>query len=426
VKIKISHVKAIFIILISTISCNFSFGQKKEIKEIKNNLISIDTINESNFKFLKDMLSNKRIVFLGESNHHTETFNEIKFELIKFLNKELNFEVIAFESDLSVCLHSNLVKDSLSSLDLLTHSILGCWRTKSNYNLMSYIKKENIDITGFDPNHNSLFLEKKHYTFYFPQKVELSNKLFQLDSILQAYVFLRGSYLRSKSEDSLLYNELSTTQNYLISSYNQFSNNTESSPHKKLLKISIDNKLQILESSNDINQSFNKRFLTDDKREESMTKNLEFIIDSIYPNKKIIIWAHNGHISKGGESTYYDNKNTYANNSLGYRLNKKYAEEAYFIGLYGYPGIIGTGYTTQTEKLNKPKKKSLEHLLYNSNIKSFFISTNLESFKRPLYNFSELNFAYRSVIKDCYDAIIYSQDLKPAIMIKFSERNNYE
>src|SRR5690349_15541659 len=83
----------------------------------------------SDLQFLKKTLADKRIVYLGESNHHTESYNILKYRLLRFLHRELGFKVVAFESSIYSCAHSNLVKDSLNSFYILTHSLLGAWRT---------------------------------------------------------------------------------------------------------------------------------------------------------------------------------------------------------------------------------------------------------------------------------------------------------
>lgn len=383
----------------------------------------------NDFSFLKELLADKRIIYLGESNHHSETYNIIKFQVIQFLHSEMGYNVIAFESNMSSCIHSNLVRDSLSSLYILTHSILGSWRTESNYKLMSFVKNESIDITGFDPNLNSLILDKKFYRVFFPNNLNLSTKLFLLDSTFQEYTANRNQYLYSKKSNISKENELNEVRDSLILGYTNFINTKSSSKEGQLLQFTIENKIKLLKVSNHFSDDKEHQFISGEVREKMMAENLEFILDSIYPNQKVIIWAHNEHISKGGSSTFYShNKNNtiYLNNSLGYRLKHKYGNQSFTIGLYGYPGIIGKGYTSETTSLAKPKKKSVELILSNCREKTFFITTDIECFKQPLYNFSEGNYAHKSIISDCYDAIIFCKDLSPSILIKYEDKEKYK
>src|SRR5690242_2392549 len=122
----------------------------------------------SDLQFLKKELEGKRIIYLGESNHHAESYNKLKFRLVRFLNGEMNFNVIAFESSISSCGHSNLLKDSLNSFYILTHSLLGAWRTPVVAEMIQFMKDHGIGLSGFDPNLNSLMLDKKYYSALIP------------------------------------------------------------------------------------------------------------------------------------------------------------------------------------------------------------------------------------------------------------------
>jgi erythromycin esterase len=66
--------------------------------QIAINNINYKTNNFDDLEFLKDFIKEKRIVCLGEEWHGNETFNEVKNRIVKYLHKELEFEVIIFES----------------------------------------------------------------------------------------------------------------------------------------------------------------------------------------------------------------------------------------------------------------------------------------------------------------------------------------
>jgi erythromycin esterase len=57
----------------------------------------------SNLVFLKEQLAGQRIVQLGESSHGVREFNLLKVRLIKYMHKELGFNVLAFESGMLPC-----------------------------------------------------------------------------------------------------------------------------------------------------------------------------------------------------------------------------------------------------------------------------------------------------------------------------------
>ena len=332
----------------------------------------------------------------------------------------MGFNVLAFESNISSCLHANMIKDQVDPFYLLTHSILGCWRTESNIELMKFIQSSGINLTGFDPNQNANIQDRIYYQSIFTEDTVFANYLYQLDSIYLHYNIRRVKYLRSKTFDKQNEIILDSLKTYLTKSYSKLKSNLLFKPYKyrdeliHFLRLSIKNKLATLKTCNQLNEHFTKQYVTNNYREQLMQDNLEFLLDTLFPTEKVIVWAHNGHISKGGTSTHIA---VSKNNSLGYRLDAKYKSESYTIGLYGYPGTIGKGYLNETEKLPLPKKNSLESVLFLTNEDLFFIKTNIQAFHKPVYNFGEGNVQSISNISDCYDAVIFARNLEPSILI---------
>ena len=125
----------------------FDIGRSPKVKNewksfIKKNSVPLKSIESDDYAdlmFLKDILKDKQYVFLGESSHIVKEFNKIKYRLIRFLSEEMDFEVIAFESNLWDCYSTYLRKDSLTPKQMLTNSIYGVWHTTTLLDLMEYI-----------------------------------------------------------------------------------------------------------------------------------------------------------------------------------------------------------------------------------------------------------------------------------------------
>ncbi|HSR43254.1 MAG TPA: hypothetical protein VLL48_13795, partial [Longimicrobiales bacterium] len=86
---------------------------------------SLDGGDPSDLAFLQDVIGDRRIVQLGESGHGVAEFNRAKVGLIKFLHREMGFDVVAFESSLFECWRGNRMADSLSAQELMRHCIFG-------------------------------------------------------------------------------------------------------------------------------------------------------------------------------------------------------------------------------------------------------------------------------------------------------------
>ncbi len=70
-------------------------------KWIKKNSYSIEPLTDHmdrDLHFLEDLIAVKTLIQLGENSHGIKGYNQLKVRIIKYLHKELNFNVIAFES----------------------------------------------------------------------------------------------------------------------------------------------------------------------------------------------------------------------------------------------------------------------------------------------------------------------------------------
>src|SRR5690606_1065578 len=61
----------------------------------------------SDLEFLGPLLRGKRVVQLGENGHGVAEFNSVKVRLIKYLHRDLGFDLVAFESGIWDCWVAN-------------------------------------------------------------------------------------------------------------------------------------------------------------------------------------------------------------------------------------------------------------------------------------------------------------------------------
>ena len=349
----------------------FDIGRLPKVKNewksfIKENSVpfkSIESDDYADLMFLKDILKDKQYVFLGESSHIVKEFNEVKYRLIKFLNKEMDFEVITFESNLWDCYNTNIQKDSLTAKQMLANSIYGVWHTTTLLDLMEYIKNNDLTLSGFDIKESG----KPNYYFEENKLKEISPSVakYSKNTLTEYYKFKKylsqnnyfkwkkniGPEFYSKGNEIVL--KLKILNDSLIELKKKY-------PLDKALKIyqkDIENKTfytscYIAKGGYNINIS--------KKRDSLMATTLTWLIKEIYPDKKIIFGAHNAHISK----------NIYLNQKrMGAWLPDSIRNMSYFIGLYMYRGIT---YTDKVIKIKKPYKNSLEAIMIQPQYKYSF------------------------------------------------------
>jgi erythromycin esterase len=145
-----------------------------------------------------------------------------------------------------------------------------------------------------------------------------------------------------------------------------------------------------------------------------MADNLEFIADRLYPGKKIIVWAHNGHVRHDGLAVEPNPAKT-----MGSWLAERRGEEVYTIGLYMYRGHAARDYDTVYEIARSPAG-SLESMLSRAEAPWHFIDLSgvqLEPGASWMFtpSIAMLDGTRREMLvpRDQYDGIVFIDSVSP-------------
>ncbi len=381
-----------------------------------NKIIKIDNDylndNFNDLMFLKEIIGDKRFVLLGESSHYVEEYSKIKYRLIKFLHKEMDFDVILFESDFFNCNTSYEISDRLSTTEFLNNSIFDLWHTKVNYKLFEYIEETKktskpLFFSGFDIRKSNITDNQILYAYYKNILKRNDYKEFiALDTMINNFFRDVILFKNKKAFNNSLLIELSNRINIL-------QNNTKNYQNiiiRKTFQRIIDNKrclLNIIDKARDDAQKYNAM------RDKCMAENIEWIANILYPKKKIIIWAHNTHIKNNDEFGKYENETP----SMGYYLPESIKNNAYTIGIFGLKG--SWGYKDEIHKENNLKKNSLEALICRTNNEISFIDIDTVfeiSDTEKIYLWEQKKSIER--IKKEYDGLLFIRNISPARYFK--------
>ncbi len=347
----------------------------------------------SDLQFLKEILQGEKYVFLGESSHYVKEFNEIKFRLIRFLKQELNYDFVIFESNIWDCYRLKLLKYNYSSREILDRTIYGVWNTSTLDELISYIVKNKIDFAGFDIKPSAL-----KYNYYFEKNV-----LPQIDSNLSVLAFnCNQDFLQFYSKQNQ--EQVKVKQNQLLSDHLMLTdllksqiNTRKSDTNLIIYRREIKNRINIINSI-----IMNENIFSGSSRDSLMAQTVEWLIKEIYPDKKIIFWGHNGHISKNNRK---DEK------SMGFMLSDSILNKSYIIGLYMFRGET---FSNEIIEVRKPFKNSLEAIMIQPGYKyTFFDFSKVENSESSSWIYQEIpsllwGQSKRNIIlKKTYDGIIF-------------------
>ncbi|WP_201280736.1 erythromycin esterase family protein [Paenibacillus lutrae] len=326
--------------------------------------------------FLKPLLLDKKLVYLGENTHGAAEYNLSKTRLIQYLHQELGYEVLAFESGMGDAAAAYASAKKITPEQLMKNSIFGVWWTQETLPLFAYIQESlstdrPLILAGFD-----MQIQSPYSAF---MKEWISGK----DS-KRAEAFVKADqelgewglgtdekgYAKAKPELLKTYEEMKV---FLTRNAESLQAAYPDNPY--LLKIAervMDNRIQVVnqytEASIRSNISLEKQDLepfleTMRQRDKMMADNLTWLSEKLYPDKKIIVWGHNVHIRKNNAKIM---NSPYSGLKLmGDLMPERLKKQSYVIGLYMYQGKAANNVGDAYEVV-KPEAGSLEHILHES------------------------------------------------------------
>ncbi|MCK5003998.1 MAG: erythromycin esterase family protein [Candidatus Aminicenantes bacterium] len=441
---KVIIISILLIMSLGFLNCNFDNGDKVNndpgennsrdpivdpiwSEWIKDNSFSIDSVtDESSFEdiqFLKSIIQNRRLVQLGESSHGVMEFNQIKVRLIKFLHEEMGFNVIAFESGIFECYYGNQYIESQTPESLMKGSIFGVWQTNEVIKLFDYIintqKTENpLILAGFDTQFSGAFRASRP-TFLkdliAPINNEYAEEVFQEDTNLVNY-FPKNSYddFKEYVKQNREFLEL-----FYLTIIDFIDNNIDKIVDKNggdLTSVLIARQ-SVLSTIKFLNQIIVVPLEGGLIRDEGMADNLSFLIETVYPDKKIITWAHNGHILHANPKV--QKYQGYNKRSMGSWISERYRSSLYTIALYMYEGQAAQN-DRKIYNITRPLDNSLEAICNEAAGEFIFVDMlNQVEVEGNSWMFAMTPvrswgiYEQKMVPRDQYDAILFIKTVHP-------------
>jgi len=387
------------------------FSQKIGYKDIENSIINLGDVTDENFtgyKQLDSLLQGVEIVMLGEQSHGEGTVYETKIKLIKYLHKNLGFEILAFESGFYDSKKAwDLIEQGEDADISLAGSIFPMWSAVKEFRpLVEYIEEsKNSDIAlqvlGFDSQFTGI-ISKKYYLD------DLSNYINGIDS-----TFVNtDDWAHLKKSLSLVFNyEFKKLKKVKVQSdtifINKIINRIEPFKNDKIANFWIASLKSTKACLADL--ALKTYF-----RDKQMADNLIWIKE-MYPNKKIICWGATSHFLYNTQSVEMKSiiikvlGGSYKDLMMGDYIKGKYKSKVFTIGFTAYQGRYG--FVSVNKKIKAPKPNTLEFLLGKSELDNFLIPLNeldFENYKsRPLGNYY-----MNSNISKIMDAVIFNRNMK--------------
>lgn len=281
-----------------------------------------DNFKNAQWDFLAETIKGKKVVAIGEFNHGSKEVFALRNSLIKYLHEEQGFDVVLFESGLGEIIEPSHQKKSISP-EKMTSGFFRIWQTQGFADLMKYIQKKDMEISAFDVQRSGSSFNA------FLQTIAEENeiRLISYGGFEERFSTLSQ---RLKKEN---FDEIKGLTRVLISDYKrlkiELDHKWEDKPTKDLLFASrvVENRVAYLQYYLDFakTKNWNVRF---DARDSVMASNVIWLSENIFPNQKIILVAHNYHVSKFNHNQLV----------MGEILKQNFGNSYYTIGSYAGEG----------------------------------------------------------------------------------------
>ncbi|MES2040139.1 MAG: erythromycin esterase family protein [Pseudomonadota bacterium] len=343
---------------------------RANIQKNAHSLRSLFSDDFSDLQFLKPLLKDKRFVQLGESAHGVAEFNWMKTRLIKFLHQGMGFEVIAMEASMTAADAAYANLDKTSGLEAMRSSQFGTLATDENLDLFNYLKqgaagKPRLMLAGFD-NQDSGYLGHQNIMDRFKSMLSVIDPVLagQVDGTEE-----KLNALLNKQVPVTVANDLAEQYKVIVDTL--FKNRVKLATQFPAYMVAM----TIQEARSRVTFSQQLAFPpmsneSTEMRDQRMAENLNFLADTIYPKKKIIVWAHNFHIANDWADKAHAK-------TMGVWLAEKRRKEMYTIGLYMGRGVLGSYGKESYTEIAAPPAGSMESILANGGLKMSFVDFSL-------------------------------------------------
>ena len=340
-------IKMIFLFLLLLLA-NFqnAFTQIPEFKEIQLYKGQNGAIDFSQLDFLKTELAKADIVLLGEPIHSPEYY-DIKIQLVKYLHEQLDFDVLAFESGFYQMETANAdIKKGEDISGAFENGLFPIWSLTDEfqkiYRYLDSLKtnEDPFEISGFDCQISATYASKRFVpeleATLIDRKVSFDRTTFDL---LQSQ-FGNLETGRKGLTDNFHENSLQALT--------KLAESIESIPDLQIYHRSL---INWIAHFGDLyhNKIFEKLrngvFQGSDSniRDSLMAMNMIFLLNDLYPGKKIIGWGANLHFSNDVSKLDTGSPDSKQFLGMGYHLKKKLGDRVFLLGITtnkNYPHTI--------------------------------------------------------------------------------------
>lgn len=374
-------------------------------KWIEKNAVEIQSIepdsNDKDLLKLSPILKDKKIIGMGDATHGTKEFFVLKHKIIEYLIRNENCTAIALELPLHTGVPiNNYVLTGEGDIDELLKKAWWWHKTEEIKDFLVWLKdyntnpdnKKKVSFYGFDSQGfgNNVFQIFEYFKKVEPRFDEIIKPSYDFMAEYDFFNYASFTPYRKQKHDEIINkfkNILETNQDKYIA---------KSSKEEYLLTKARLNTFRANIEMNKENTSYMKA------RSEANIENIKYISKMQEPDSKIVVWAHNGHITSDEyimqEFFNFDTKNGFYEINrqtkdilLGCMLREYFGDKYFTIGFEFNSGGFAALEARKVKEftVDTPEKNTLPYLLNEAKVKSdcYFLELNKKKMDKDTYSY---------------------------------------
>ena len=263
------------------------------------------SLPHGDIEFLREMVGDARIVALGENTHGTRDFFEMKFRILRFLVEEMGFNTFAMESSWPEArLADRYVRagegDSAQALSALVFLV---WRTETVLAMLEWMREHNerggdLAFHGFDMQFPGLAL---HNVLEYLGEVDPVHaaEVEALVECLNRYANRIDSFPRWPEER---YRDQTDAYRAECGASLEAASELLLANRERYEAVTGEDGFEVALQSLRVAIQFHLFRTGEQDRDMSMAENTEWIAERVGPEGRMVLWAHNYHVSTQPET----------------------------------------------------------------------------------------------------------------------------
>ncbi len=331
----------------------------REFKQLRKNTRALTRVKpaarteKDDFKDLdafRRIAGDAPIIALGESTHGTGEFFEVKHRLLTCAVREMGITVFALEANqVEVERINRYVSDGTGAPEEAVKSLFAVWQTREMLDLMRWLRAWNeqhpdrkVEFVGFDMQDPSLPVDSL-LAFLSARDPAL---LAEVEPLVRDYrqAWKNQPYPWAPDSIRLIWKTNAEQAWALVNGkQRQWADMAGTNTEKEKTGSAIQYARLIAQAAK---SAFSQDFRD---RDSAMAENVAWLLETRPPGTRMLVWAHDAHINRGGHPN--PSLNYYSGGAMGAFLAKKYGDRYRAFGLSTYDGAYSATISFSNHKM---------------------------------------------------------------------------